>query len=60
MHVLLALPASGSQGGGGVSIPIPGTLSVTGYTAGVTFTAPGLDYGFLSNSSSSSSQVTYQ
>jgi len=58
--VLLALPPSGSQTSGGISIPIPGGLSVSGYSGVVRFDAPGIDYGNWLGITTNSSQVTYQ
>jgi uncharacterized protein (TIGR03437 family) len=58
--VLLALPASGSTSAGGFSVPIPGTLSVSGVSGFARFQATGLDFGVLSSFVSNTSTVTYQ
>ena len=58
--VLLGLPPTGTLSSGGVSIPLPGTLAVTGVTAQSTFKASGLDYGFATSTVSNSTQVTYK
>jgi uncharacterized protein (TIGR03437 family) len=57
--VLLALPASGSQTQGGITIPIPGSLGVSNFTVGGNFRATGLDFGNVSSIVSNNSQVTY-
>lgn len=57
--VLLALPASTTAGGGGLSIPT-GSLSVNAYSAIKTFTATGLQIGTLTTFASNSALVTYQ
>ena len=53
--VLLALPPSGTIAG----IPFPGTLGVSNGGAPVTFTATGLDYGYVQFTASNSISVTY-
>jgi len=59
-YVLLSLPPSGTQSQGGVSIAIPGTLSVGSNTATVPFSAKGLDFAGTTAIVVNSSQVTYQ
>jgi uncharacterized protein (TIGR03437 family) len=59
-YVLLALPPSGSESAGGISIAIPGSLSVGSYSTGTPFTATGLTYGYFSASVTDFSEVTYQ
>jgi hypothetical protein len=59
-YVLLSLPPSGSQSQGGVTIAIPGTLSVGSVTATAPFTATGLDFAGVTGTVVNSSQVTYQ
>jgi hypothetical protein len=58
--VLLALPPSGSTTTGGVTIPIPGILSVSGYSGVSRFQATGIDYGNWLGIVYNGSQVTYQ
>ena len=58
--VLLSLPPSGTQSSGGVTIALPGTLSVGGSSVSVNFTAPGLDFGGAGSIVIASSGVTYQ
>ncbi len=58
--VLLAIPASSSISAGGISIPEPGTLAVEAFGNLSTFTAPGLDLGFIYAYSGSGASVTYQ
>jgi hypothetical protein len=57
--VLLALPASGSISGGAISVPLPGTLTVS---AGVASTAsvPGLDFFTVSSAVGIGQSATYQ
>jgi hypothetical protein len=57
--VLLSLPGGGGTSVGGITIPT-GSLSVGASTVPTTFTAPGLDLGYVSASSSTSKSVTYQ
>ena len=58
--VLLALPASGSISAGGISIPIPGSLGITGSSAYTQFQASGLDLGYVANLVTTSESVPYQ
>jgi uncharacterized protein (TIGR03437 family) len=58
--VLLALPASGSITSGGISIPLPGALSLSNQSNTVTFTAPNLDFGYLAGTYSVSNSLTFQ
>ena len=58
--VLLALPSTSSVTVDGVSLPLFGTLAVTGVSAQSTFKAAGLTYGYLGASVVNSAQVTYQ
>jgi hypothetical protein len=58
--VLLALPPSGSQSQGGVTIPIPGILSVSGYSGVARFSASGLDYGNWLGITYNGAQVRYE
>ncbi|MDQ6699883.1 MAG: hypothetical protein M3Z36_06835 [Acidobacteriota bacterium] len=57
--VLLSLPVSTSVNAGGISIPT-GSLSLMNGTLPVKFTAPGLDYGTMSFTVSSSKSVNYK
>jgi len=54
--VLLSLPASVSIQG----FTIPGTLSVSSYSASTQFQATGLDFGSVSNTTINSNSVNYQ
>ena len=58
--VLLGLPASGTVTSGGISLDLPGSLEVSGYSNPSKFSAPGLDAGYFSSSVSYSAQVTYK
>jgi uncharacterized protein (TIGR03437 family) len=58
--VLLALPPSGSISSGGISVALPGSLSVSGVSAISSFKASGLDFGSVTSLVSTSSSVTYQ
>jgi len=58
--VLLSLPPSGSQSQGGISIPIPGGLSVSGYSAFSRFSASGINYGNVLGVVTNQNQVQYQ
>lgn len=58
--VLLALPPSGTISAGGVTISAGSSLSVSNYTNPGSFTAPGIDLGFISAYVSNSTVVTYQ
>lgn len=57
--VLLSLPSGAGASVGGVVIPT-GSLSVGASSALTTFTASGLDFGFVIASSSTDKTVTYQ
>jgi uncharacterized protein (TIGR03437 family) len=58
--VLLAMPASGSITSGGFSIPEPGSLTVSSFGNSTTFSAPGIDLGYIYAYSGSGASVTYQ
>lgn len=58
--VLLALPASGSITVSGISTPLPGALSISNSSNPATFTAPNLDYGYISGSYTTSQSVTFK
>jgi len=58
--VLLALPPSGSTTTGGFTIPIPGLLSVSGFSGISRFSATGIDYGNWLGIVYNGAQVTYQ
>ena len=58
--VLLALPASGSITSGGITIPLPGALSLSNQSNTVTFTAPNLDFSYLAGTYSVSNSLTFQ
>jgi hypothetical protein len=58
--VLLAMPASGSITSGGFSFPEPGSLTVESFGALSTFSATGLDLGYVYAYSGSGASVTYQ
>ena len=58
--VLLALPASGSITTSGITIPLPGSLSLTNSSNYATFTAPNLDYGYIGGTYATSESVTFQ
>ena len=57
--VLLSLPGGGGISVGGFTIPT-GSLSVGSSTVPTVFTAPGLDLGYASGSSTTTKTVTYQ
>lgn len=58
--VLLALPPSGSTTMSDISVPIPGSLSVSSYSAAALFQASGLDYGSVIATANNTSEVAYQ
>lgn len=58
--VLLAMPATGSITSTGVTIPLPGALTLSDSANAVTFTAPNLDFGYLSGTYTTTNSVTYQ
>jgi hypothetical protein len=58
--VLAAIPASGSITTSGISIPIPGALSLGNSVNPANFTAPNLDYGYLGGTYTTSQSVTFQ
>jgi uncharacterized protein (TIGR03437 family) len=58
--VLLALPPSLTMTVGGVAIAVGGGLSVSNYSNPVSFTAPGLDLGYVSAYYTNGTSVTYQ
>jgi uncharacterized protein (TIGR03437 family) len=58
--VLLALPPTSSVAIDGISMPLFGTLAVTGVSAQSAFKAAGLTYGNFGASVVNSAQITYQ
>jgi uncharacterized protein (TIGR03437 family) len=58
--VLLSIPASGSISAGGISIPEPGSLTVSSFGNSTSFSAPGIDLGYIYAYSGSGASVTYQ
>ena len=58
--VLLAFPASGSITTSGISIPLPGSLSLTNSSNYATFTAANLDWGYVEGTYATSNSVTFQ
>jgi hypothetical protein len=58
--VLLALPPSLTMSVGGVTISVGGGLSVSNYSNPVSFTAPGLDLGYVNAYVTNGTSVTYQ
>jgi len=58
--VLLALPPSGSQTIGGVTIPLSGSLAVYSFNLATTLTIPGIDLAYGYAYSGSSATATYR
>jgi uncharacterized protein (TIGR03437 family) len=58
--VLLAIPASGSFTSGTITVPLPGSLSLTTFNNLVSFNAPGLDYAYKFAYTDASGSVIYQ
>ena len=58
--VLLALPASGSQTIGGITIPLSGSLAVYSFSLATTLDIPGVDLAYGYAYSGSSGTATYQ